>query len=542
MKTCTKMYKIIFTIGMAIVSVFAFAQCPTGQSEVTIDVWTDNFGEEVYWELAPTGSACGSVSTIFSGGNPGVGCNAVNNTSSGYADNTVIYEGPWCLTDGATYDIISRDGNGDGGAQYVVNIATFPLYTFSASSSNEIFSFTVNTPPTISNAFISQPIICYGEYASDEMQIEVNQTFPTTAYSSVIGYYASASYFVSYLSTNQTTTQTFNLQGFNANVDYFVRIVDSTAYYNGNAGIGSGTSTVGVYDEYGPINFSEPAQLVATTSVVASNQCAGDCIAAEDLTISGGTPPYSITINGITSVLGTSSIDTTYSNLCAGTYDVTIVDVNGCVSNPGVTSFTITESPEIMSTDNITACDSLVWNGLTYSSSGVYDSLFTSIGGCDSTAILNLTIANSVFITDSITICDGASVSVGTSIYDTSGSYTDTLQTANGCDSIINTTIDVIDINITQNDTTICFGDSIILSVSGATQSVNFQQACTLNEFPTNLQNGLVAWYPFCGNANDESGNGNHGIVNGATLSTDRFGNANSGQFNYINRLLYAKK
>ena len=516
------MYKIIFTIGMAIVSVFAFAQCPTGQSEVTIDVWTDNFGEEVYWELAPTGSACGSVSTIFSGGNPGVGCNAVNNTSSGYADNTVIYEGPWCLTDGATYDIISRDGNGDGGAQYVVNIATFPLYTFSASSSNEIFSFTVNTPPTISNAFISQPIICYGEYASDEMQIEVNQTFTTTAYSSVIGYYASASYFVSYLSTNQNTTQTFNLQGFNANVDYFVRIVDSTAYYNGNAGIGSGTSTVGVYDEYGPINFSEPAQLVATTSVVASNQCAGDCIAAEDLTISGGTPPYSITINGITSVLGTSSIDTTYSNLCAGTYDVTIVDVNGCVSNPGVTSFTITESPEIMSTDNITACDSLVWNGLTYSSSGVYDSLFTSIGGCDSTAILNLTIANSEFITDSITICDGASVSVGTSIYDTSGSYTDTLQTANGCDSIINTTIDVIDINITQNDTTICFGDSIILSVSGATAQQN--AVCLVSELPPGLNNGLSHFYPFCGNA-DDIVNGINGTLHGATLTTDRFGN-----------------
>jgi hypothetical protein len=39
---------------------------------------------------------------------------------------------------------------------------------------------------------------------------------------------------------------------------------------------------------------------------------------------------------------------------------------------------------------------------------------------------------------------------------------------------------------------------------------------------------GLVAWYPFNGNANDESGNGNHGTVNGATLTTDRFGNANS--------------
>jgi hypothetical protein len=34
---------------------------------------------------------------------------------------------------------------------------------------------------------------------------------------------------------------------------------------------------------------------------------------------------------------------------------------------------------------------------------------------------------------------------------------------------------------------------------------------------------GLVAWYPFNGNANDESGNGNDGVVNGAcTLSPDR--------------------
>ena len=40
--------------------------------------------------------------------------------------------------------------------------------------------------------------------------------------------------------------------------------------------------------------------------------------------------------------------------------------------------------------------------------------------------------------------------------------------------------------------------------------------------------NGLVGYWPFNGNANDESGNGNNGTVNGATLSTDRNGNANS--------------
>ncbi len=40
--------------------------------------------------------------------------------------------------------------------------------------------------------------------------------------------------------------------------------------------------------------------------------------------------------------------------------------------------------------------------------------------------------------------------------------------------------------------------------------------------------NGLVGWWPFSGNANDESGNGNNGTISGATLTTDRFGAINS--------------
>ena len=39
---------------------------------------------------------------------------------------------------------------------------------------------------------------------------------------------------------------------------------------------------------------------------------------------------------------------------------------------------------------------------------------------------------------------------------------------------------------------------------------------------------GLAAYYPFDGNANDESGNGNDGKVHGATLTKDRFGNPDS--------------
>ena len=36
--------------------------------------------------------------------------------------------------------------------------------------------------------------------------------------------------------------------------------------------------------------------------------------------------------------------------------------------------------------------------------------------------------------------------------------------------------------------------------------------------------NGLIAFYPFNGNANDESGKGHSGTVSGATLTEDRFG------------------
>jgi gliding motility-associated-like protein len=51
---------------------------------------------------------------------------------------------------------------------------------------------------------------------------------------------------------------------------------------------------------------------------------------------------------------------------------------------------------------------------------------------------------------------------------------------------------------------------------------------CTPIPTGVNLKNGLVACYPFNANAKDESGNGNNGTVNGANLTADRFGKANS--------------
>jgi hypothetical protein len=56
----------------------------------------------------------------------------------------------------------------------------------------------------------------------------------------------------------------------------------------------------------------------------------------------------------------------------------------------------------------------------------------------------------------------------------------------------------------------------------------HFSNPLTVIMETTSLTDGLVAYYPFDGNTNDNSGNGNNAINYGATLTTDRFENFNS--------------
>ena len=87
---------------------------------------------------------------------------------------------------------------------------------------------------------------------------------------------------------------------------------------------------------------------------------------------------------------------------------------------------------------------------------------------------------------------------------------------------------------LTENIGTVYFFDGKIddirvynrrLSIAEISALYNESSPCTTADITT----GLIAHYPFTGNANDVSGNGYNGNVNtGATLTTDRFGNANS--------------
>ncbi len=59
--------------------------------------------------------------------------------------------------------------------------------------------------------------------------------------------------------------------------------------------------------------------------------------------------------------------------------------------------------------------------------------------------------------------------------------------------------------------------------------TVTIQDTVVINDTLGNLSDGLVAYYNFNnGNLNDSSGNGNNITFNNATLTADRFGNANN--------------
>ena len=154
-----KLLSLLFSVGLF--SGNLFSQCSAGDVEISIDLTTDQWGYEAYWELVPAGSACGT-GTIFAGGNTTVGCGgggAQAILSGGYANNDAITEGPFCLTDGSDYDIIYVDDWGDGGMTFSVVTNGFPNFTGTGSGSTH--TFTAAALPDYDAKLIS---VDYSEY------------------------------------------------------------------------------------------------------------------------------------------------------------------------------------------------------------------------------------------------------------------------------------------------------------------------------------------------------------------------------------------
>jgi gliding motility-associated-like protein len=135
-------------------------------------------------------------------------------------------------------------------------------------------------------------------------------------------------------------------------------------------------------------------------------------------------------------------------------------DAQGCQTN---NELTLSVNPNLSSTVNQSICQgsSFTFNGQNYSSAGSFPVTLTSQTGCDSVVTLNLTVNPAPVTQLSESICAGGSFTFGSQNLTQSGQYSQTLQTTSGCDSIVNLNLVVNPVITATQNTTICQGQTV---------------------------------------------------------------------------------
>ena len=130
------------------------------------------------------------------------------------------------------------------------------------------------------------------------------------------------------------------------------------------------------------------------------------------------------------------------THLQAGNYQVTVQDGNGCIAT---TIAHISQNPVIVNLNQVHICGGLIYtfNSHSYATSGIYYDTLTSLQGCDSIIVTELTVNQNYQATNYQTICEGERYSIQSHSYTVAGTYVDSLLTLSGCDSIVTTILKV---------------------------------------------------------------------------------------------------
>ncbi|HEY8402384.1 MAG TPA: hypothetical protein VIK89_14045, partial [Cytophagaceae bacterium] len=272
---------------------------------------------------------------------------------------------------------------------------------------------------------------------------------------------------------------------------------------------------------FAAINESTP---ISVNANVTNASCNGTSTGAIDISIAGGFAPYSI-------VWSNGAITEDISNLTAGTYEVTITDNEGCISQ---TSFEVNEPAPVPADagSDATICEGgntplNASGGVSYSwspASGLsnpnianpiaspltttnYTVTVTDINGCQNTDNVTVTV-NPLPVADAGTdqaVCIGGSVNLNASggisyswspvaslsdpnIANPVASpaattvYTVTVTDANGCQNTDNVTVTVNPLPVANagTDQDICIGSTANLSASGGV-TYSWSPAATLS-------------------------------------------------------------
>jgi len=176
-----------------------------------------------------------------------------------------------------------------------------------------------------------------------------------------------------------------------------------------------------------------------------------------------------------------------------GVYTDTLFTISGCDSIV-ITDLEVNQK-FFAESRNICFGDSVIVGDSTYYETGSYTYIFSNTDGCDSIILLDLKVFPNYLEQNQFLICPGDVISVGDSEYGAPGIYRDTLQTVNGCDSIIVSTLEWnhVSSNLAFE---ICEGDSIRVNGKIFKNAGNYSEVIVKNNGCDSTINFILTVFP----------------------------------------------
>lgn len=207
----------------------------------------------------------------------------------------------------------------------------------------------------------------------------------------------------------------------------------------------------------------------------------------------------------------------------SGIYYDSLQTFLGCDSTI-ITDLTVYDPIQTQNPMGICNGDSVFLGGAWQTESGTFYDTLTSIWGCDSVSITDLTVSDIINVQEDFDICQGDSLFAAGEWQKSDGLYMDTAQSVGGCDSVHATQLTVNSIYNVQWDTLICEGDSVYAGGSYQKQPGNYvDYLVTIKGCDSTIQTQLsVTLLPVVSLGNDTS------IMDGQSVTLDASGTPNA--------------
>lgn len=197
-----------------------------------------------------------------------------------------------------------------------------------------------------------------------------------------------------------------------------------------------------------------------------TNNCQNNAIAFSSSTSSINSPGSIVGYHWDFGDNSTSSqMNPLHSYSAPGTYNVELVVTADNLCTDTISKI-VTVYPAYNYINSVNLCSGYTYaiNSHSYSSSGVYYDTLSTLFGCDSIIVTQLTINPGGVISNPQVICGGGTYLVNNHIYSSSGNYYDTLVSVSGCDSIVNTQLTIYPYYLSNNPQSVCHGETYLFN------------------------------------------------------------------------------